>query len=172
MYRALLIANYIVFVALRRGIDITNLHLQKILYYLQAESLVNTGRPLFDGVIEKWRLGPVVPTVYHEYKKFGSQPIKEIAREIVFNNSTMNVEFVDFDENNINFEDRERITPLIIQLLNKDAFKLVDKTHSHSIWSDYREFIEAGEKNLRYTNDEIRNYFIQHPEKLTEVFGE
>lgn len=138
MYRALLIANYIVFVALRRGIDITNLHLQKILYYLQAESLVHTGRPLFDGVIEKWRLGPVVPTVYHEYKKFGSQPIKEIAREIIFNNSTMNVEFVDFDENNINFEDRERIDPLIIQLLNKDAFELVDKTHSHSIWSDYR----------------------------------
>lgn len=172
MYRALQIANYVVHVALTNGLKITNLHLQKILYYLQAVSLVYTGRLLFSGVIEKWPLGPVVPDVYHEYKEYGSQPIKAIAREYVFNFDTMEIDTVDFDENTIRHEDRRTIEPLILQLLTLDPFELVNKTHEHSIWSDYKEKIENGSKGLCYTNEEIHEYFVKHPEKLKEVLGE
>ncbi len=169
MFRVLLIANYIVHVALEEGISITNLHLQKILYYLQAESLVRTQNPLFDGEIEKWRLGPVVPTVYHEYKEYGSQPIADIATEMVFDEETMEIDYIKFDDNRIDEDVRDIINPLIISLLSQNAFDLVDKTHEHTLWSEYRPRIEAGERGLRYTDEEIRNYFLEHPDRLDEV---
>lgn len=171
MNRVLQIANYIIHVAFEEEENITNLHLQKILYYLQAEWLVRNGDPLFEGEIEKWRLGPVSPTVYHEYKEFGSQPISEIATEIVFDSETMDIKFVKFDEEDIEITVRNDIRPSIIELLHQNPFDLVDKTHEHTLWSDLRDRIESGERRLVYTDEEIRNYFTQNPQKLTEVLG-
>lgn len=51
--------------------DLTNLKLQKLLYYCQFESLKKHNQPLFNEAIEAWDYGPVVPSVYQEYKKFG-----------------------------------------------------------------------------------------------------
>ena len=49
--------------------------LQKVLYFLQAQYLVSYNKKLFDDEIEAWGFGPVVPSVYHEYKIFGSASI-------------------------------------------------------------------------------------------------
>lgn len=58
--------------------QITNLKLNKLLYYAQGCYLARTGRPLFDGRIEAWQYGPVEPTIYNKYKKYGSAPITEV----------------------------------------------------------------------------------------------
>lgn len=47
----------------------TNLKLQKLLYYAQGCYLALHGKPLFDEEIEAWEHGPVVPGVYQEYKE-------------------------------------------------------------------------------------------------------
>jgi uncharacterized phage-associated protein len=44
---------------------LTNLRLQKLLYYAQAWSLVLRESELFPEEIEAWRWGPVVPAVYN-----------------------------------------------------------------------------------------------------------
>lgn len=54
---------------------ITNLKLQKLLYYAQGWFLADHGRPLFDEPIEAWVRGPVVPSVYRAFKRFTWQPI-------------------------------------------------------------------------------------------------
>lgn len=54
---------------------ITNLKLNKLLYYAQGVHLARTGEPLFDEDIEAWQYGPVVPSVYRTYKVCGSNPI-------------------------------------------------------------------------------------------------
>jgi uncharacterized phage-associated protein len=51
--------------------DLTNLKLQKLLYYTQVLSLKRLKIFLFDDEIEAWEYGPVVPSVYHQYKSFG-----------------------------------------------------------------------------------------------------
>src|SRR5690625_1779013 len=104
MYRAMQIANYVVHLALKKRYDVTNLHLQEILYFLQAESLYRTKKPLFAENIEKWRLGPVIPEVHHEYKEYGSQPIAEVASEIIFYNETFDIKFLEFYEDDIEIE--------------------------------------------------------------------
>lgn len=50
---------------------ISNLKLQKLLYYVQGFNIAFFGKPLFDAEIEAWQYGPVVPEVYHKYKGYG-----------------------------------------------------------------------------------------------------
>lgn len=54
---------------------ISNLKLQKLVYYAQGFSIVLLGKPLFDENIEAWMYGPVVPELYHEYKDYKNKPI-------------------------------------------------------------------------------------------------
>jgi uncharacterized phage-associated protein len=57
------------------GDSLSNLKLQKLLYYAQGAHLAFYGKPLFAEKIKKWEHGPVVPQVYHEYKQFGANSI-------------------------------------------------------------------------------------------------
>jgi uncharacterized phage-associated protein len=57
--------------------DITNLTLQKLCAYAQAMSLTLLGRPLFEEPLEAWRLGPVIPSVYQEFSKYGNRVIPD-----------------------------------------------------------------------------------------------
>ena len=54
---------------------ISNLKLQKLLYYAQGTFLAMTGRRLFADDIVKWEHGPVVVSVYHEYSSNGRNGI-------------------------------------------------------------------------------------------------
>lgn len=54
--------------AANSGDLMTNLRLQKLLYFAQGWHLARYGTPLFDAPIEAWDYGPVVPEVYQEYK--------------------------------------------------------------------------------------------------------
>lgn len=58
--------------ALTDGDGITNLKLQKLLYYTQVFHLSLKGVPLFDESIEAWRHRPIVLDVYEQYKSFRS----------------------------------------------------------------------------------------------------
>jgi len=55
----------------KAGDSITNLKLQKLVYYAQAWAVALLGRPLFAEPVEAWAHGPVVNQVYQEFKGFG-----------------------------------------------------------------------------------------------------
>jgi len=59
-----------------RGDLMTNLRLQKLLYFAQGCNLQQTGKPLFDEQLEAWKHGPVVPSIYRKYKCCGKNPIE------------------------------------------------------------------------------------------------
>lgn len=74
---ALDVAKYILCIAQNNGDTITNLKLQKLLYYAQAWYLVNNdNQKLFEDSICAWQYGPVVQAVYDKYKTFGRLPIE------------------------------------------------------------------------------------------------
>lgn len=70
------VTDLVLYWANRDGDLISNLKLQKLLYYAQAWYLVNFDGPLFGDSIEAWDFGPVIPDVYRRYKRFGCNPIK------------------------------------------------------------------------------------------------
>ncbi len=57
------------------GDSLSNLKLQKLVYYAQGFHLALTGEPLFDEPIEAWEHGPAVPALYHKLKQYGSASI-------------------------------------------------------------------------------------------------
>lgn len=69
--RAIDVAN--AFIA-RHGDEVvlSNLSLNKLVYFAQVESLRATGEPLFSDRVEAWGCGPVEPSVYHAFKSRGS----------------------------------------------------------------------------------------------------
>lgn len=75
-YSAIEIANkVIVSTNVEVGETISNLKLQKLLYYLQGFHLVFFKERLFSEDIEAWQYGPVVREVYFHFKDFGSGSI-------------------------------------------------------------------------------------------------
>ena len=83
MYKAIDLANYIVEKCIKDDNPITNLQLQKILYFIQKDFL-KRGTRAFSDDIEAWKFGPVVPNVYFYFCGFGAMPIS-ISRDTVPN---------------------------------------------------------------------------------------
>lgn len=77
MYTACEIAEYVVSKCYGDGQPVSNLQLQKIMYFIQKSYLKSTGSPAFHDVIEAWQFGPVVPTVYYHYCGYGAMYITE-----------------------------------------------------------------------------------------------
>jgi uncharacterized phage-associated protein len=75
IYNALTVAKYVVAKCNEQGYTISNLKLQKVLYFIQAQFLVATGEPCFSDNIEAWDFGPVIPKVYYWYLAYGSASI-------------------------------------------------------------------------------------------------
>lgn len=59
-----------------QGELVSNMKLQKLLYYMQGFHLACFNTPLFDEEIEAWMYGPVVPSVYEHFKGHGNKGIE------------------------------------------------------------------------------------------------
>ena len=72
------IARYVINYSWDIDSPLSNLKLQKLLYFIQGNFLRILQRPCFIDDIEAWKYGPVVPTVYSKFKRYGSNNINRI----------------------------------------------------------------------------------------------
>ena len=86
MFDVRAVANLVLDVAQSRDIDVTNMALNKIVFFVHSDYLVENGRPLVGAKIEAWKHGPVFREIYHEFKDWDDLPIrgraKRVARQI------------------------------------------------------------------------------------------
>ncbi|MBO1345978.1 MAG: DUF4065 domain-containing protein [Hormoscilla sp. GUM202] len=71
------VADYIIKFYHDHGELITNLHLQKLVYYAQAWYLALYDKPLFDEEFQAWISGPVQPELHDRFKSYKWNPISE-----------------------------------------------------------------------------------------------
>ncbi|WP_421400858.1 type VI toxin-antitoxin system SocA family antitoxin [Agrobacterium fabrum] len=69
------VANLMLEEAEFSGLLLTNLSLQKLLYFAHGTHLILHKEPLVSGYFEAWQYGPVHPVVYRSFKEAGSLPI-------------------------------------------------------------------------------------------------
>jgi uncharacterized phage-associated protein len=69
------IANAVLDAADRAGFPLTNMSLNKIVYFAHAWHLARYSEPLIDSLFEAWQYGPVHPQLYRQLKHFGEAPI-------------------------------------------------------------------------------------------------
>ncbi|AXF95130.1 Panacea domain-containing protein [Spiroplasma phoeniceum] len=55
---------------------ITQLKLQKSLYFIYVYFLVNKQKKIFNDKFQRWDYGPVIKDVYDKYKKYEKNPIE------------------------------------------------------------------------------------------------
>lgn len=118
---------------------ITNMKLQKMLYYQQGFHLAYFGTPLFEEEIEAWMYGPVVPSVYDEYKNNGRNGI-QLGFELEF-------EFENKKEEAL-FNEVFKVYGVY------SALGLMNMTHSESPWKSTK----IGEGNV-ISKDKIKSFF-------------
>lgn len=117
---------------------ITNLKLQKLLYFAQAAHLALYDQPIFKEEIQAWKFGPVVPTIYKKFSEYENTtlPIKEGA--------CTDTELHAFLEE-------------IWKLFGKySASELVHLSHSHS---PYRDTYIEGKKNIIIDPEKMRIFY-------------
>ena len=76
MEATMLVANTILKRAFEENVDVSPMKLQKLMYFVYKKYIQDTGAALFDEFFEVWQNGPVLPTVYHEFKQYKKTPIK------------------------------------------------------------------------------------------------
>lgn len=142
-YSAKEIAGWIVAAFQKRSEEITNLKLQKLLYYAQAWHLVFYERPLFGESIEAWIHGPVVPSVFRDYKSNGWKPIAAPP------------------SSSVPPEQVRRHLNEVIRVYGKfNAVSLERLTHQESPWREVRKGLAPDEPSNRViTNESMRKYY-------------
>lgn len=124
-YSVIDISKYVVCYSNKKNYGITNLRLQKILYFIQAYFLKIKKEPCFKEDMEAWDFGPVVPCVYQKYKKFGAGQIPDYTEPV---------------DCFLNDYSGKKIVDGVIDLLSSyQTFDLVDITHHQSPWLESYE---------------------------------
>lgn len=119
---------------------ISNLKLQKLLYYAQGVFLAVNDYPLFDDDIVAWQYGPVVESVYQEYKRFGSNGI-------VCDKSQKMTK--------ISPEDAALLSEVMDEFGKYSAIGLMQMTHSETPWL-------TTERSGVISKEKIKQYFKEH----------
>jgi uncharacterized phage-associated protein len=114
------IANYFISLANETGSFVSNLKLQKLVYYAQAWHLAIEETPLFEEDFEAWVHGPVIPTLYQKYKPFSWHPIDEPA------------------EINLPTTIRSFLEDVSAEYFACDAYELEQMTHIEDPWKRAR----------------------------------
>ncbi len=114
--KALDVAGYVVTKCINDNKPISNLQLQKILYYIQHEILKKHDIALIDEDFQAWKFGPAIPIVYYEYSYCGASKIHQRLN---------NFEDVEFELEEL----LEDIDPIIEEKREIDPWGLVDETH-------------------------------------------
>ncbi len=120
------------------GEKLTNMKLQKLMYYAQGYHLAAFGEKLFDDDIESWMYGPVVPSVYDYYAKYEANPLPSEECGLKMTKAT---------ENLFNY--------VYNFFRNFSAIGLMNRTHTESPW------LEALPHNrgTKISDKSIKTYF-------------
>lgn len=131
-------SKYLLHLADSKGnYDITNLKLQKLLYYAQGAFLAIHNERFFDESIKKWQYGPVVPEVYHYYRAHGNQLLPV----------PMDVNWSELDDS------RTDILNEVYGFFGQfSGIKLMDMTHNESPWFKTK-------LNKEMTDEVLKEYF-------------
>jgi uncharacterized phage-associated protein len=139
------IALYFIDRAHKSGSFLTNLKLQKLLYYAQGWHLGLYGVPLFTDRIEAWVHGPVVPPLYRKYKNYGWN---NIDGDVIA--PTLNDPIAAFLEE------------LCKVYFHRDAYELELMTHRETPWTDARKGLPPeANSEAEITQESMKAYFAK-----------
>ncbi|MFN3967753.1 Panacea domain-containing protein [Flavobacterium sp.] len=119
------IADYFISLSNETQSLITNLKLQKLVYYAQAWNLAINDKQLISEDFEAWVHGPVIPSLYVQYKEFGWKPI---VREDLVEGSFKKI------EDTLHDSTKKLLSDISDEYFGLNAFELERLTHEEDPW--------------------------------------
>jgi uncharacterized phage-associated protein len=160
-YDALSVANAFLKIAKNKKEKLSPLKLQKLVYFAHGWYLALKDEPLINEQIDAWQYGPVIPSIYHEFKEFGKSPIDRLAKRVTIcdleNNSgsTIKVEIPSLPDD----EFVEALLDKVWELYGKySAIQLSNITHlPDTPWAE--TWKEGSLRGTDISKELIRDYF-------------
>ncbi len=119
----------------------SNLKIQKLVYYGQGFSLALLNKALFKENIEAWMYGPVIPKLYEKYKKYGQTPLP----------------FSGLDKRKFTQEQLDLLAEVYHVYGQFSAWKLKDMTYQEAPW---RETYIDGKKPVSIPINLMKQFFL------------
>ncbi len=132
--------------------DITNLAVQKLLYFCQVVSYAINNKPMFTDTCEAWKFGPVYTHIYYRLNKYTYDPINL-------------KEFEDFENINLDDSDKKIIDAVINTFGMLSGVKLRDISHKTEPWKQARHGLGADDNS----NEIIKNKSIKEYVATLEI---
>ena len=146
------IANF--FLA-KKNHDIDNLKLNKLVYISYGWVYALVDREIFHEPIQAWRFGPVIPSIYHEFKYFGHRIIDRLSQIVDdwFEDELIQPMIDESDEQLINI--LEQIDEKYRKKFN--STRLVGITHAKG--TPWKETYKNNSYNTEIPKDKIKRYY-------------
>lgn len=154
---ARVIANAILDLSERRGQTVSVMKLLKLLYFAYGWFLVSTDRQLFHSPIEAWKHGPVIRSVWDEFRQERDAISK---RATILNLATGEREIA---KANLGLAELQLLEQVIDSYAGYSAWGLSDLTHEvgspwHDVWHSNDQSANLG---FRITDRAIREHFVK-----------
>lgn len=150
MYPASVIAYAFVKMGIDEGKFVTQMKLQKLVYFAHGLHLAIYDTPLINEEFEAWPYGPVVPTIYRSYKFYGSAPITDTNWLTTFDGEEPDLK---------NLKDSAFTSIEKTWKMLKGLSALALSNWSHSKGSPWEKNYVSGGSDISIPNDEIKEYF-------------
>lgn len=160
-YPAIAIANFFIEKSLEDNSSLSPLKLMKLIYIAHGWCLALLDKELIDEPVQAWKYGPVIESVYHEFKYYGHNRIDSFANGVILKGGKVEIIKSKIDENDKNtFLLLERVWD---QYKNFTGIELSKWSHKEGgPW--YKSWHEDGgsnQKNHPIPNSLINDYFSE-----------
>lgn len=153
------VANFVLDICDQNGRDVTNLALQKVVYFCHVWSLVQLNKPLIKQNFEAWEYGPVLPYLYREFRVCDRRPIKGRAKRVDPKTGESRIVECDFDD-----ETKSLLLKVIEFYSRITPSDLVELSHAeggpwHDVWN------HSGKINpgMKIANEQIAKFYSSIP---------
>lgn len=129
--------------------ELTQMKAMKLLYYIQATSLVITGRRMFDNDIVAWKYGPVVIAVHKKY----------IGKRSIIGAISDN-DIKDYNELQNDTQTADILNSIYEIYGYSSAYDLMRQTHSEAPWQETKQNEVISDEKMK---DYYKNVFtVEH----------
>ena len=142
------VADYLI---LNSTTHLTPLHINKLVFFSHGWNLGILKKPLIVDVVEAWKYGPIIPSIYHIFKKYVQ---KKIIPEKYF--PTDENKYV---ENLFTNENKKIMNAVIDVYAEKSGEELIAITHQRG--SPWDKFYIPDERYIEIPNDIIKEYYTK-----------
>ena len=132
----------------------TNLRINKLMYFAQGWHLQRFGRPLFQEEIKAWKYGPVIESIYRRYHEAGRNIITECSPG--------------FDISGFSPDEIQLLLDVYSKYRGYSTSRLVEKSHeANTPWT--KSYVEGQDNTIAIAL--IKEYFDNHtPLKKASIF--